>query len=503
MLRIICAWVLVSALPATEFLSLDEVKTLAFPDSGTVEEFPFSPTDEQQAAVQAKAKSSARGTLAKIFLGHSGGKLDGVAFIDNVIGRTEPITFSCVIGADGRVRRLDVMVFREPIGGQVRDERFLKQYAGKGPEDPVRRGRDIANIGGATMSVDALTERVRYFLALYDLVLKDQVTVRLKAQPQAQAETSNVAIDISEGAAAIGNSSLTISIKHDGSDLSRDRAQRAIDQAIRRAQDLDAVVNSWRPDSELSRLNDEGRIDASASLLAAVQTAREFWDMTGGLFDPSVGPLISAWKKAEDEQRLLTGTKVDDLRAATGFSQVVVDQTDITLPKGGALDLGGMNKGFIVDRCAEAMQANLHPEDSAMVRFGDSSMRAHGTPSVTLHAVEIRDPADPRRIAQTLILKPGQGFGYSSGIGRTFSVNGTTYSHLINPITGQPGPLDRAAAVIGPSAALADGLDTALCLMDTQTALQFLAKHPEIQALLWDGSLTHHSAGWPGVAAEP
>jgi thiamine biosynthesis lipoprotein len=126
-------------------------------------------------------------------------------------------------------------------------------------------------------------------------------------------------------------------------------------------------------------------------------------------------------------------------------------------------------------------------------------MRAIGATSA-FRAVDVRDPSDPKNIAQSVTLQPGQGFGYSSGIGRTFIVAGKAYSHLINPLTGQPGPLDRAAVVIGPSAAIADGLDTALCLMDTAAAMQFLAQHPDIQALLWDGMHWHKSERWPGIS---
>lgn len=502
------AWMSASLVAATEYLSLDDIKTLAFPSSGTFEAYPIAITPEQATTAQAKAQSAAKGTLAAIYIAHTNGILDGIAIIDHVIGRTEPITFACALGADGRVLRVDVMTYREPQGGQVRDVKFLKQFVGKGPADAVRRGRDIANIGGATMSVDALTERVRYFLALNDLVLKDAIPNWLRTRASAP-RTGSASVHLSEGAAAIGNSSLNIRIHHGGDDEARQRVQSAIDQALARAAQEDSVINSWRPESELAKLNAKGAITATSELMSAVRAARGFWVDTQGLFDPTVGPLVKAWKAAAESGAPISDTQLAQIRPLIGFSRVTIDEkvSRITLPPGGSLDLGGISKGLILDRCAEALAPRLRAGETAMLSFGESSMLAlvgadhefiDSAPMEAFLTVGLRHPADPRKFCQRLRLMPGQGLGCSSGVGQTFTVGGKAYSHLINPLTTLPGPLNQAAMVIAPSAAIADGLDTALCLMDTGQALKFLAEHPDIQALLWDGENFMQTPNWPG-----
>ncbi len=83
--------------------------------------------------------------------------------------------------------------------------------------------------------------------------------------------------------------------------------------------------------------------------------------------------------------------------------------------------------------------------------------------------------------------------------GRTLLIAGVAHSHLIDPLTGQPAPLTRAAHVIAPTAALADGLDTALCLMPIAEGLKLVASLPGVSAELWDGEQVLASPGWPGT----
>ncbi len=89
----------------------------------------------------------------------------GFARARNVKGKDQPITFLVAIDPAAHLRDVDVLVYREPYGGEVAYESWRKQFRGKSAADPLTVGRDIRGISGATISVNAVTEAVRHTVA--------------------------------------------------------------------------------------------------------------------------------------------------------------------------------------------------------------------------------------------------------------------------------------------------------------------------------------------------
>ncbi len=488
------------ALTAAEFLTFDDALKLAFPDSGKVERFRPEVTPEQQQLILQQSQSRAEAKLGGVYVGHSAGVIDGVAYVDHVIGRTEFITWLCVLSPTGVVRRMEVMAYREPYGGEIRDRAFLNQFEGKDASSPLRAGREIANIGGATLSVNALTDRTRFLLAFHAVAVQGAAPTWLvgRASPPRSGAAANAgAANASERSVPLGNAPLSIRIAPALADNS------VLDGLVIEAQRLNHVLNSWEDGAELARLNRSAGGDASPELLAALLLARRCHELTAGRFDPTIFPLLTLWKRAADSGTTPDAAAVAAARARIGFARVGISNSGrVTLPDGVTLDLSGLNKGFILDRLAERLTPHLKPGQAAILNHGGSSWRALGddTSDATLRTVILRHPFDPTRTHQRVVLRPGQGLGAAASNGRTLVIAGVAHSHLIDPLTGQPAPLTRAAHVIAPTAAMADGLDTALCLMPVAEALKLVASLPGVSAELWDGEQIHASPGWPGVA---
>ena len=89
------------------------------------------------------------------------GKIDGYAVVDDEQGLHQPITFATRLSPRGMVERVEIMVYREPRGDEVRDVRFRKQFQGKTSQDPLRLNRDIDAVSGATVSSASLAVGVR------------------------------------------------------------------------------------------------------------------------------------------------------------------------------------------------------------------------------------------------------------------------------------------------------------------------------------------------------
>ena len=98
------------------------------------------------------------------------GRLLGYAVIGEEVGKYRPITFMVGTNPELKVQNVEVLVYRESRGGEVRRTRFLRQYRGKSAESAIRTNRDILNIAGATMSVNALNHGVKRTLAILEIL---------------------------------------------------------------------------------------------------------------------------------------------------------------------------------------------------------------------------------------------------------------------------------------------------------------------------------------------
>ncbi len=99
---------------------------------------------------------------------------DGGWFIvDEVVGKHETITYAVGLNADGSVRRVEILEYRETYGYEVAEAGWLKQFIGKTAASPVKLNKDIENISGATLSSKHLTDGVKRVLTLHALVLRN------------------------------------------------------------------------------------------------------------------------------------------------------------------------------------------------------------------------------------------------------------------------------------------------------------------------------------------
>jgi hypothetical protein len=130
----------------------------------------FTLTESQRAAAASRLGTEAPATYT-VYYGTTRGHVDGFAVIDEEPGQHLPITFGVLIGTDGAVKRLEIMVYREAYGDEVREARFRRQFAGKTAGDPVRHGQDVVAVSGATISSKAMATGTRRALALVDLLV--------------------------------------------------------------------------------------------------------------------------------------------------------------------------------------------------------------------------------------------------------------------------------------------------------------------------------------------
>lgn len=103
-----------------------------------------------------------------VYIGETGTHIDGYAVVQNTIGKHKPMTYMVGVDNKGFVSDIELLVFREARGSEVRQKRFNAQYEGKSVLDPVRINKDIINISGATMSVRSMSAGIKRVLVLVD-----------------------------------------------------------------------------------------------------------------------------------------------------------------------------------------------------------------------------------------------------------------------------------------------------------------------------------------------
>jgi hypothetical protein len=159
---------------------IGEVQVYLTPEEALLEIFEDAAgVDTLQAVLEEEDRAHIAGILGRAPAGDrvvvlapksAEGTLLGYAVIDEEIGKYRPITFMVGTTPGLEVRDVEVLVYRESRGGDVRRSRFLHQYRGKTADDPIRSYRDIINIAGATLSVNALNLGVKRVLLTLELL---------------------------------------------------------------------------------------------------------------------------------------------------------------------------------------------------------------------------------------------------------------------------------------------------------------------------------------------
>ena len=173
-LPIVVACALLVATPVRAdrvYLTVEQALANAFPAGVTVEPKVVWITQAQADEVKQRAGSPLPRRVVKAYVGRRGDAIVGYAFVDDVIGKTEPITYMVTISPDATVKRLDLLVFRETHGYEIERGSWRDGFRGLRLDDGLRVGREIDKITGATMSCRAVTNGVRRLLAVVEVVL--------------------------------------------------------------------------------------------------------------------------------------------------------------------------------------------------------------------------------------------------------------------------------------------------------------------------------------------
>ena len=265
-------------------------------------------------------------------------------------------------------------------------------------------------------------------------------------------------------------------------DVSPSHADGAIEAAFQQILRLDGVMSNYRSESDLSWLNrcaHDYACVVSPDLYRVIAEALHYSELSNGKFDITVGPLVDYWKAQRNGERKPSRSEEQHLRDCIGYQRIRLlapNRIQFRSPCL-ALDLGGIGKGYAVDRAVDVLRS--FGITRALINAGNSTIFAMGSPpGESAWVVHLRDPSgkvDPQvRLRDNSVSTSEQtapGVLEDSG------------GHIIDPETGAPVQASIAISVIAPTATASDALSTTLFLLGAENGKRLVDSLLETAAI--------------------
>ena len=270
--------------------------------------------------------------------------------------------------------------------------------------------------------------------------------------------------------------------------------------------DVNQIMSTYIPDSELSRFNQSPSLDwveVSSELIEVLSLSQTISDASNGQFDVTVGPLVNLWGFGP-KGRVVTAPSSDQItntQAVVGYTNLQVDESQNRVKKAFPelyVDLSAIAKGYGVDLLAKLLEERGIVD--YLVEIGGELRISGQKPDQTPWKVAIEAPSQTLGQIQRVVSASGMGMATSGDYRNYFEENGVRYSHTIDPSTGAPIAHRLASVtVLAPTCALADGLATAFTVIGPEAAKK-LAQQMGVEAFFItktdDGFEESYTAGF-------
>ena len=280
----------------------------------------------------------------------------------------------------------------------------------------------------------------------------------------------------------------------------REQLTAAGEQALDEIDRLDRQLSHYKEDSDITRLasvSGKQWVRLEPKLYFLLKRCADLFDITGGAFDVTTGPLTRAWGFFKGEKRIPSEEEISAVMENVGTQRILFDDDNwlVFLPREGMeINLGAIGKGYAIDEAAKTLRfynvehAVLHGGQSTIYAMGsapaDVAISDHPSPG-SGWPFEIKDPRDKTTVIETVHLRD-EAISTSGSYEDYFEVDGARYSHIIDPRTGYPAQGMLSVSVIAPSAADSDAFSTAFFVMGRESAQEFCRSHPELRVIIME-----------------
>lgn len=256
----------------------------------------------------------------------------------------------------------------------------------------------------------------------------------------------------------------------------------AIEKSFDEMRRIENLMTVHGEKSDVVRLSQpRTTVNVSPETAEVISLGLKVVEASNGAFEMGMGHLKALWGIETDHPRIPEAEEIHRALASIGKNTLKMEGTVITKKKPAlAFDLGGIAKGFAIDRAISVLQ-NAGIKNASVNAGGD--IRLLGDRKGRPWRIGIKHPRQKEKLLATISLQD-LAIVTSGDYERFFEENGVRYHHLFDPHTGFPARKSQSATVIAPTAALADALATAAFVLGPKHGLDLLKSFPEVEGII-------------------
>ncbi|XXY54674.1 FAD:protein FMN transferase [Sorangium sp. So ce269] len=302
----------------------------------------------------------------------------------------------------------------------------------------------------------------------------------------AQAGPARVVVE----ARAMGTSLVVAAYTSEAMDEAAIRGR--LDKAIAEIRRLEGLMTTWRPESELSRVNaaaGRSAVEVSPESLEVIEKSLWISERSGGVFDITFEAMHGLWKFDEDiDDNVPPKDDVERARGLIDYRQIAIDRARRTVMlarPGMRMSLGGIAKGYAVDAAARVLRGE--GLGSFFVQAGGDLYIAGKKPDGSRWRAGIRDPRGKDASDYFAMVEvEDHAFSTAGDYERSFIKEGRRYHHIIDPRTGFPASESRSVTVWARDALTADAVDDAVFILGAEKGLELVESIEDCGAVIVD-----------------
>jgi thiamine biosynthesis lipoprotein len=264
-------------------------------------------------------------------------------------------------------------------------------------------------------------------------------------------------------------------------------ANKATLQSFQEIKRIEHLMSPWIDSSDVTRINQSAGkewVKVSQETLRVIKKAREISELSEGGFDITVGPLTQLWRVAREKGIPPSADELKRKLDLVNFRNVMIDQEEkVFLKKRGmSIDLGGIAKGYAVDRAFEVLRT-LGYKNLIVNAGGD--LRVGGSKLDQPWSIGIQDPRSSEKIMATVTISDSA-IATSGDYEKFFIYQGKRYHHIFNPKDGLPSDGCQSVTIICKEGMVADALATAVFVLGPEKGYVLCQKLKGVDCLIVD-----------------
>ncbi|MFA5570564.1 MAG: FAD:protein FMN transferase [Sphaerochaetaceae bacterium] len=271
--------------------------------------------------------------------------------------------------------------------------------------------------------------------------------------------------------------------------------KEAFEKVFRRLEEIEDRMSLHLDTSEIALINEaSGKhfVEVSPDTFYVIKTALEAAALSGGAFDPTVGPLVDAWDIAGDNPRRPSQQEIDHLLTLIDYTQVELDESNYSvklLHSGMMLDVGGIAKGYAADEAARVLRENNVQQ--AIINLGGNVLAMGLKADGSRWRIGIQNPELDRGEHIIVLDLDNQTLVTSGPYERFFEEDGIIYHHILDTSTGYPVQNHvSSVSIVTDKSIWADALSTAVFSLGLEKGLDLINSLEDVETIIADDQ--HH-----------